>query len=113
MFPKSEPEWRAAASAYLKGRLREAAVTYRELARRLRKFGIAETERTITMKLSRGAFSATFLIACLAAIGAETIRIGDWRGQHHWKYAVTRRQGALAPDNDEPTSTPSDPTEQA
>jgi hypothetical protein len=79
VFPKGEPEWRVVASAYLKGRLKEAGVTYAELARRLKKFGILETDRTITMKLSRGAFSATFLIACLAAIGAESLSVEDWR----------------------------------
>lgn len=60
-------------------RLKEKGVTYAELAKRLKKFGIPETARTITMKLSRGAYSATFLAACLAAIGAENMNVEDWR----------------------------------
>ena len=104
VFPRGESEWRAVASWYLKGRLKEAGVTYGELARRLKKFGIPETERTITMKLSRGAFSATFLAACLAAIKADSMAIEDWRSDSHGKKAV---------ESGGPTPVPPDPTEQA
>ena len=41
---------------------------YAELAKRLKKHGLKETEAGITMKLKRGTFSATFFLACLAAM---------------------------------------------
>lgn len=40
-----------------------------ELAKRLKKHGFKfETEASITIKLKRGTFSATFFIACIAAL---------------------------------------------
>ena len=35
--------------------------------------GVHETERNINNKISRGGFSATFLIQCLVAIGTERV----------------------------------------
>jgi hypothetical protein len=52
----------------------EAEITYAELARRLKKHGFKdETEAGITMKLKRGTFSATFFLACLAAMELEGV----------------------------------------
>jgi hypothetical protein len=36
-----------------------------------------ETEASITAKLKRGTFSAIFLLACLAALEAEGVRLED------------------------------------
>jgi hypothetical protein len=38
-----------------------------------RKHGLKETEAGITMKLKRGAFAATFFLACLAAMELEGV----------------------------------------
>ena len=43
----------------------------------LKKHGPKETEASIANKISRGTFSATFLLASLVAIGAETVRLED------------------------------------
>jgi hypothetical protein len=74
---KSEAEWASRASAFLKQKLREADVTYVELAKRLKKHGLKETEASITNKLKRGTFPATFLIATLVAIGVEVANMED------------------------------------
>jgi len=74
---KTEAEWQARASAFLKAKMKEAGVTYTELVRRLEAHGFAETEASITMKLKRGTFAATFLLACLAALEMEGIRLED------------------------------------
>jgi hypothetical protein len=37
--------------------------------------GVTETEASIRNKLSRGTFSAVFLLQCLKAIGIETLRM--------------------------------------
>jgi hypothetical protein len=48
------------------------------LAKRLKKHGFKdESESTITMKLMRGAFAASFLFACLAALELEGVRLED------------------------------------
>jgi uncharacterized protein DUF6471 len=76
-FAKTEKEWQARASAFLKARIKETGVTYVGLVKRLKKHGFAETEASITMKLKRGTFSATFLLACLAALELEGMRLED------------------------------------
>ena len=54
--------------------MREADVTYAELVKRLKKHGFKdETEAGITMKLKRGTFSATFFLACIAALELEQV----------------------------------------
>ena len=70
---KNEEELAARASAFLKAKLKESGVTYAELVKRLRKHGLKETEAGITMKLKRGTFSATFFLACLAALELEGV----------------------------------------
>jgi hypothetical protein len=53
-------------------------VTYAELVKRLKKHGFKdETEAGITMKLKRGTFAAAFLLACLAALELEGVRLED------------------------------------
>jgi hypothetical protein len=75
---KTEEEWAEKVRAYLKAELKKADVGYLELAKRLKKHGFKdETEDSITGKLKRGTFAATFLLACLAALEAEGIRLGD------------------------------------
>ena len=74
---KSEEEWAERASVFLKAELRKAEITYQELAKRLRKHGLKETEASITNKLKRGTFPATFFLAVMKAIGVESVRLED------------------------------------
>jgi hypothetical protein len=64
---------RQRASAFLKAKMKEADITYAELVKRLKRHGLKETEAGITMKLKRGTFSATFFLACLAAMELEGV----------------------------------------
>lgn len=75
--PKTEPEWAERAAAFLKTKLKEADVTYAELVKRLKKHGLKETEGGITMKLKRGTFSATFMLACLAALELDGVALEE------------------------------------
>jgi hypothetical protein len=70
---KTEEEWGTRASAFLKAKMKEADITYVELAKRLKKHGLKETEAGITMKLKRGSFSAIFFLACIAALELEQV----------------------------------------
>ena len=76
-FAKSEEEWRERATTFLKAKLREKEVTYVELAKRLKKHGFTETEASITNKLKRGTFSATFFLACMAAMELEGLGLEE------------------------------------
>ncbi len=74
----SQAEWEERAAAFLKHKLREAEVTYLELAKRLKKHGFKEeTEASITNKLKRGSFSATFFLACLAALELDGVALEE------------------------------------
>jgi Domain of unknown function (DUF6471) len=74
----SEREWGERASAFLKHKLRESDVTYVELAKRLKKHGFrGETEASITNKLKRGTFAATFFLACLAALELDGVALEE------------------------------------
>ena len=65
---KDEAELATKASRYLKAQMKRAGVTYAELAKRLEAQGLQETEASITSKLARGTFAATFFLACVAAL---------------------------------------------
>jgi hypothetical protein len=77
VMAKTEREWQERGRAFLKQRLKEADVTYVELAKRLKKHGFKETEASITNKLKRGTFAATFFLAALAALQLEGVRLED------------------------------------
>lgn len=74
---KTEDEWAERAAAFLKHKLRECEVTYAELAKRLKKHGLQETESSITNKLMRGTFPATFFLACLAALELDGVALEE------------------------------------
>lgn len=74
----SEAEWAERAAAFLKHKLRETEVTYLELTKRLKKHGFKkETEASITNKLKRGTFAATFFLACLAALELDGVALDE------------------------------------
>ncbi len=78
VIAKTEEEWAEKVRAYLKAELKKADVGYVELAKRLKKHELKnETEDSITAKLKRGTFTAIFLLACLAALEAEGVRLED------------------------------------
>jgi hypothetical protein len=62
---KSEAESAERAGIFLKNKLKEKEVTYVDLVKRLKRHGFTETDASITNKLKRGTFSATFFLACV------------------------------------------------
>ena len=70
-------DWTAKAKNLLKAELKRRGVSYRELAEKLTAMGIPESERNIANKISRGGFTGAFLLQCLTAVGATTIRLDD------------------------------------
>lgn len=68
-------DWEARAANLLKAELKRQGVTYAQLVDRLAAIGVEEKEANIRNKLSRGKFSAAFLLACLEAIGTHEIRV--------------------------------------
>lgn len=63
-------EWETKAANLLKAELKRQGVTYAQLAER-----IGEKEVNIRNKLSRGKFSAAFLLQSLCAVGVSEFRL--------------------------------------
>jgi ribose 1,5-bisphosphokinase PhnN len=72
-----EREWADRARRYVKAELKRVEVSYAELARRLKEHGLEETEASITAKLNRGTFAATFFLATMKAIGRQTVNLEE------------------------------------
>jgi hypothetical protein len=72
-----EREWGAKASRFIKAELKRANLGYKELAERLNKHGLEETETSITGKLARGTFATSFFLACLAVLERDAVRLEE------------------------------------
>ena len=68
-------DWEAKAANLLKAELKRKGVTYAQLVEKLADIGIVEREVNIRNKLSRGKFSAAFLLQCLEAIGSSSLHL--------------------------------------
>jgi len=74
-MPVQEKEWEDRVKGMLKAELKRRGVTYAELVGKLADIGVMDTEPNIRNKISRGKFTAVFLVQCLEAIGAKEIRL--------------------------------------
>jgi hypothetical protein len=70
-------EWEAKVKGLLKGELKRRNVTYAQLVDKLAAIGVVESEPNIRNKLARGKFTAVFLVQCLEAIGASSLRLSE------------------------------------
>lgn len=64
-------DWSEQAKRLLKSELVRRGITNEELVTRLDEIGVEETKASIESKISRGTFSAAFLLQCLNAIGCK------------------------------------------
>lgn len=65
-------EWQDKVKRLLKSEIVRRGITYEQLVLLLSDIGVAETKASIDSKMSRGTFSAVFLIQCLIAIGCKS-----------------------------------------
>jgi hypothetical protein len=73
-MPVKEKEWEDRVKGMLKAELKRRNVTYAELVGKLAEIGVMDSEPNIRNKISRGKFTAVFLVQCLTAIGASEVR---------------------------------------
>lgn len=66
-------EWEMRAKNLLKGELKRRGITCAQLADLLKGLDIHETDRNLNNKISRGGFTAAFLLQCLNAVGAKSV----------------------------------------
>ncbi len=71
----TDKEWETKVKLLLKGELARRGLTYAMLVGKLADIGVMDTEQNIRNKISRGKFTAVFLIQCMEAIGVETLRL--------------------------------------
>lgn len=55
----------------------EGVEPHAQLVGKLAEIGVMDSERNIRNKISRGKFTAVFLLQCLEAIGASSLRLSD------------------------------------
>ena len=67
--------WDDKAKRLLKSELVKRGVSHTDLVLLLNEIGVEETKAGIDSKISRGSFSATFLLQCLTVIGCQKIEI--------------------------------------
>jgi hypothetical protein len=70
-------DWSERTKRFLKAELKRADITYEDLAARLSEMGLQETRASVSNKISRGGFPASFFVAALKAIGVQQVRLED------------------------------------
>jgi hypothetical protein len=73
----SDTVWESKVKGLLKGELKRRNVSYGQLVEKLAAIGVVDSEPNIRNKLSRGKFTAVFLVQCLEAIGSSSLRLSD------------------------------------
>ena len=65
--------WEQTAKELIEIEMMRRGIRYKQLSRMLEELGIHESPDQINRKVNRKRFSAAFLVACLRAMGVETI----------------------------------------
>jgi Domain of unknown function (DUF6471) len=68
-------DWEDKARGLLRAEMARRNVTYAQLVEQLAAIGVDESERNLRNKVSRGKFTAGFMLQCLAALGAQQLRL--------------------------------------
>lgn len=68
-------EWEEKAANLLKAQLKLKGITYSQLVEKLEAIGVEEKEANIRNKLSRGKFTAAFMLQCLSAVEVQRLDI--------------------------------------
>lgn len=76
-MPKSQKDWEDQVKGMIKAELKRRGLSYADLVGKLADIGVMDSEPNIRNKLSRGKFTAVFLVQCLEAIGASSLRLSD------------------------------------
>ena len=74
---RSPKNWQVKVKGILKAELKRRDLSYRDLAKKLGRIGVKDSERNISNKIARGSFTAVFFVQCMEAIGCRTIHLED------------------------------------
>lgn len=68
-------DWEEQAKTILRVEMAKKHMTYAHLVEGLAAIGIEDNERNLRNKVSRGKFTAGFLLQCLSAIGCSSLQL--------------------------------------
>lgn len=68
-------DWQAQAKGLIRAELARRNLGYKELAERLAQIGVKESERNLSNKINRGAFTVVFLLQVMAALGVKNLQL--------------------------------------
>ncbi len=68
-------DWEAKARGLVRAEMGKHGLTYSQLIEKLKGVGVSEDERNLRNKVSRGKFTAAFLLQCLSAMETRTVHL--------------------------------------
>ena len=68
-------DWEERAKGILRAEMARKGITYAQLIDLLAEKGIEDNERNLRNKVSRGKFTAGFLLQCLSALGCTSLHL--------------------------------------
>ena len=68
-------DWEAKARGLVRAEMGKHGLTYSQLVEKLKTVGISDDERNLRNKVSRGKFTAAFLLQCLSAMETHTVHL--------------------------------------
>lgn len=68
-------DWEERAKGILRAEMARKGITYAQLIDLLAEKGIEDNERNLRNKVSRGKFTAGFLLQCLSALGCTSLQL--------------------------------------
>ena len=72
---KTQKDWEDQAKGLLKAELKRRNMSYAHLVQKLSAIGVVDSEPNVRNKLSRGKFTAVFLLQCLESVGSIQLRL--------------------------------------
>jgi hypothetical protein len=70
-------DWNERAKGLLRAEMTRRQVNYEDLVGLLAEVGVKETNANLRNKISRGSFTAGFLLQCLSAMKVKTLHLDD------------------------------------
>ena len=68
-------DWEAKARGLLRAEMAKHGLTYAQMVEKLQTVSISKDERNLRNKVSRGKFTAAFLLQCLSAMETHTVHL--------------------------------------
>ncbi len=73
----TEDEWAERAKRMIRTEMVKRRVSYEGLSERLAALGAHDSPANLRNKMSRGRFTAAFMLLCFESLGTDTIRLGE------------------------------------